>query len=195
MQRLYYAVRKGRKLGIFHSWAECQKSVKGYSGAEFKKFESKSEALEFLSHPLQESFNELPVAFADGGSRKNPGIAGCGAVLYDEHNQKLDESHKYLGLCTNNQAEYHSLLLAIGLASSHKLKSLEVRMDSKLVVNQMLGNWRVNHENLKELHEKAKEEAKVFSEFKVTYIPRELNSEADQLANIAMDLSEKLLVK
>lgn len=128
------------------------------------------------------------VVEADGGSRGNPGPAGYGAVVLDAATgEPLAESAEYLGVVTNNVAEYRGLLA--GLRAAHALDPsarVHVRMDSKLVVEQMSGRWKVKHPDLKPL---AAQAARVFPPGQVTYewIPRESNKHADRLANEAMD--------
>ncbi|MFC4332016.1 bifunctional RNase H/acid phosphatase [Streptomyces andamanensis] len=125
---------------------------------------------------------------ADGGSRGNPGPAGYGAVVFDAADgQSLAEAAEYLGTVTNNVAEYRGLLA--GLRAAHALDpgaAVHVRMDSKLVVEQMSGRWRIKHPDLQPL---AAEAARVFPPGRVTYewIPRARNKHADRLANEAMD--------
>ncbi|MFI2639895.1 bifunctional RNase H/acid phosphatase [Streptomyces sp. NPDC018610] len=128
------------------------------------------------------------VVEADGGSRGNPGPAGYGAVVLDAASgEALAEAAEYLGTVTNNVAEYRGLLA--GLRAAHELDPaarVHVRMDSKLVVEQMSGRWKIKHPDLKPLAAVA---ARVFPPGRVTYewIPRERNKHADRLANEAMD--------
>ncbi|KOG66972.1 acid phosphatase [Streptomyces griseoflavus] len=125
---------------------------------------------------------------ADGGSRGNPGPAGYGAVVIDpESGQPLAETAEYIGTATNNVAEYRGLLA--GLRAAHALDpdaEVRVRMDSKLVVEQMSGRWKIKHPDMRPL---AAEARTVFPPGRVTYewIPREQNKHADLLANEAMD--------
>lgn len=125
---------------------------------------------------------------ADGGSRGNPGPAGYGAVVSDAATgETLAEAAEYLGVATNNVAEYRGLLA--GLRAAYELDpqaTVHVRMDSKLVVEQMTGRWKIKHPAMKPL---AAEAARVFPPERVTYewIPRERNKHADRLANEAMD--------
>ncbi|MEU7563341.1 bifunctional RNase H/acid phosphatase [Streptomyces eurythermus] len=125
---------------------------------------------------------------ADGGSRGNPGPAGYGAVVRDAATgETLAEAAEYLGTATNNVAEYRGLLA--GLRAAHALDPgarVRVRMDSKLVVEQMSGRWKIKHPDMKPL---AMEARSVFPPDQVTYewIPRERNKQADRLANEAMD--------
>ncbi|RRR74878.1 bifunctional RNase H/acid phosphatase [Streptomyces sp. RP5T] len=125
---------------------------------------------------------------ADGGSRGNPGPAGYGSVVLDAATgETLVETYEYLGIVTNNVAEYRGLLA--GLRAAHDLDPsarVHVRMDSKLVVEQMSGRWKIKHPDMKPL---ALEAGRIFPPGRVTYewIPREQNKHADRLANEAMD--------
>ncbi|MER7562946.1 bifunctional RNase H/acid phosphatase [Streptomyces sp. NPDC097941] len=125
---------------------------------------------------------------ADGGSRGNPGPAGYGSVVRDAATgETLVETYEYLGIVTNNVAEYRGLLA--GLRAAHDLDPsarVHVRMDSKLVVEQMSGRWKIKHPDMKPL---ALEAGRAFPPERVTYewIPREQNKHADRLANEAMD--------
>ncbi|MFJ3668192.1 bifunctional RNase H/acid phosphatase [Streptomyces sp. NPDC090106] len=125
---------------------------------------------------------------ADGGSRGNPGPAGYGSVVIDAvTGETLVERAEFIGVATNNVAEYRGLLA--GLRAAHELDpaaSVHVRMDSKLVVEQMSGRWKIKHPDMKPL---ALDAARIHPPDRVTYewIPREQNKQADRLANEAMD--------
>ncbi|MBW8796394.1 MAG: bifunctional RNase H/acid phosphatase [Streptomyces sp.] len=129
---------------------------------------------------------------ADGGSRGNPGPAGYGAVVVDAASgETLTEAAEYLGVVTNNVAEYRGLLA--GLRAAHALDPaarVHVRMDSKLVIEQMSGRWKIKHPDMKPL---AAEASRVFPPDQVTYewIPRAENKHADRLANEAMDAGKR----
>ncbi|MET9083538.1 bifunctional RNase H/acid phosphatase [Streptomyces sp. NPDC004237] len=129
---------------------------------------------------------------ADGGSRGNPGPAGYGAVVIDAATgETLTEAAEYLGVVTNNVAEYRGLLA--GLRAAHDLDpsaAVHVRMDSKLVIEQMSGRWKIKHPDMKPL---AMEAGRVFPPDQVTYewIPRAENKHADRLANEAMDAGKR----
>ena len=129
---------------------------------------------------------------ADGGSRGNPGPAGYGSVVLDAATgETLVEAAEYIGVATNNVAEYRGLLA--GLRAAHELDPsarVHVRMDSKLVVEQMSGRWKIKHPDMKPLAAVA---ARVFPPDQVTYewIPREQNKHADRLANEAMDAGKR----
>ncbi|MCX5334537.1 bifunctional RNase H/acid phosphatase [Streptomyces sp. NBC_00140] len=129
---------------------------------------------------------------ADGGSRGNPGPAGYGSVVIDAATgETLAERAEYIGVATNNVAEYRGLVA--GLRAAHELDptaSVHVRMDSKLVVEQMSGRWKIKHPDMKPL---AMEAGRVYPADQVTYewIPRESNKHADRLANEAMDAGKR----
>ena len=125
---------------------------------------------------------------ADGGSRGNPGPAGYGAVARTaDRSTVLAESKQAIGRATNNVAEYRGLIA--GLDDAVKLGATEVAvfMDSKLVVEQMSGRWKVKHPDLVELHAQARKLASRFNRISYEWIPRARNSHADRLANEAMD--------
>jgi ribonuclease H / adenosylcobalamin/alpha-ribazole phosphatase len=125
---------------------------------------------------------------ADGGSRGNPGPAGCGAVVFTaDRSTVLAEARLAIGRATNNVAEYRGLIA--GLEDAVKLGATEaaVLMDSKLVVEQMSGRWKVKHPDLIELHAEARKLASRFDRISYAWIPRARNSHADRLANEAMD--------
>jgi probable phosphoglycerate mutase len=131
------------------------------------------------------------VVEADGGSRGNPGPAGYGAVVRDgDTGLIIAEAAEYIGRATNNVAEYKGLIA--GLRAARELDpdaTVDVRMDSKLVVEQMSGRWKIKHPDMQPL---AAEARTVFPASRVSYswIPRERNKDADRLANEAMDAGQ-----
>ena len=126
---------------------------------------------------------------ADGGSRGNPGPAGYGAVVRDAVTREvLAELSEAIGRATNNVAEYSGLLA--GLRAAAKLApgaDTEVRMDSKLVVEQMSGRWKIKHPDLRQLAAQASQAARALGRVTYIWVPRERNTHADRLANQAMD--------
>src|SRR5215475_2522437 len=129
------------------------------------------------------------VVEADGGSRGNPGLAGYGAVVRDARTgEVLTEVSEPIGHATNNVAEYRGLVA--GLRAAAKLApgaDTEVRMDSRLVVEQMSGRWKIKHPDLRALAEQASQAARALGRVTYTWVPRERNTHADRLANEAMD--------
>ena len=132
------------------------------------------------------------VVEADGGSRGNPGPAGYGAVVKDADGQVVAEAAESIGTATNNVAEYRGLIAGLEalVALGAEGAVVTVRMDSKLVIEQMAGRWKVKHEGLRPL---ALEAAALARRFRVTWtwIPREKNTHADRLANEAMDAAAR----
>lgn len=127
------------------------------------------------------------VLYADGACRGNPGQAGAGAALVDEEGHVVAEAMRHLGHATNNVAEYTALIIGLEEARRHEVQDLEIRMDSKLVVEQMNGNWRIKHPNLRPLAIQAGALLASFPKRQIRHIPREQNAIADALANRAID--------
>ena len=128
------------------------------------------------------------VVEADGGSRGNPGPAGYGAVVFDAANgQVLVERAEGIGVTTNNVAEYQGLIAGLRAAAQLGAEAVEVRMDSKLVVEQMCGRWKIKHPALQPLALEAQKIARTFDRISYQWIPRAENAHADRLANEAMD--------
>ena len=128
------------------------------------------------------------VVEADGGSRGNPGPAGYGAVVKDAATgEVLAERAEGLGVTTNNVAEYQGLVAGLTAAAELGASIVDVRMDSKLVVEQMSGRWKIKHAALQPLAQQARELAERFERVRYEWIPRAQNSHADRLANEAMD--------
>jgi broad specificity phosphatase PhoE/ribonuclease HI len=127
------------------------------------------------------------VVEADGGSRGNPGPAAFGAVLKDaETGEVIAEIGERIGTVTNNVAEYSGLIAGLELAAEFAPEaSVEVRMDSKLVVEQMAGNWKIKHPSMKPLAARAQALAPAGTTY--TWVPREQNLHADRLVNEALD--------
>lgn len=125
--------------------------------------------------------------FADGGSRGNPGPSAGGFVILDMNDQVLYESGKYLGITTNNQAEYHSLKGGLEAALKMGVKDVHVYMDSMLVVNQMKGIYKVKNRDLWPIHESIKALIPKFNSINFTHVPREYNKLADGMVNQTLD--------
>ena len=125
---------------------------------------------------------------ADGGSRGNPGPAGYGAVVLDAATEEvLAERSEGLGVTTNNVAEYRGLIAGLRAALDLGADDVEVRMDSKLVVEQMAGRWKVKHPAMQPLAREAGELVAALGAVRFGWIPRARNTRADALANRAMD--------
>lgn len=130
---------------------------------------------------------------ADGGSRGNPGPAGYGAVVWTAgRNIVLAERKQAIGHATNNVAEYTGLIAGLEEAATLGASEVEVNMDSKLVVEQMSGRWKVKHPDMAPLYQQATALSTRFDRITYTWVPREKNSHADRLANEAMDAAAEL---
>ncbi len=126
--------------------------------------------------------------YTDGGARNNPGPAGAGVVI-KEGEKVVCEAAQYLGEQTNNWAEYEAVAIALGKAHEFLLRErdIEFRLDSKLVVEQLNGKWKIKEPALKVQAMKIKEALKSFGSVTFVHIPREENAEADRLVNEAID--------
>jgi len=127
------------------------------------------------------------VANIDGASRGNPGPASYAVVLRDPQGKIALELAKNIGRETNNVAEYFALLAALDYATSHNISALRIRSDSELLVRQMQGRYKVKSADLKPLHERAAKLARQLQYFAIEHVRRELNRDADALANVALD--------
>lgn len=140
---------------------------------------------------FSERGKSMIIGYFDGASRGNPGEAGAGACIVDFYKgQVLWKESKYLGKRTNNEAEYEALILLLRELLQRKLFNCVVKGDSKLVVNQMLGEWKVREPRLLPLAEEAKlliEKTRA----RLQWIPRQENSLADSLSNQAIDEAKK----
>lgn len=135
----------------------------------------------------RESFS----AWCDGGSRGNPGPSGYGAVIQDPEGRTVARLSRYLGIQTNNYAEYHGLLAVLDWAIENGVDRLRVISDSELMVKQMKGQYKVASPVLRPLWEEAKRRAARLGRFEIAHTLRGGNKEADRLANEAMDTGMK----
>jgi ribonuclease HI len=122
-----------------------------------------------------------------GGARANPGPAAAAAVVSTPDGDVLDEAHEYLGVATNNVAEYRGLLLGLGRARALGADEVEVVNDSELVAKQINGLYKVKHPDMKPLHAAAMEALAGFARWSVRSVPRARNAAADALVNQALD--------
>jgi ribonuclease HI len=127
------------------------------------------------------------VVSVDGGSRNNPGPAGIGAVVAAPDGTVLAEVAEGIGVATNNVAEYRALMAGLERAHALGAREVHVRADSKLVVSQMRGDWKVKDDNLRALRDQARQLARRFGRVTYEHVRREHNKAADALANKAMD--------
>ncbi len=125
--------------------------------------------------------------YVDGASRGNPGKAGAGAVIKNPDGTIARKLKSYLGIVTNNTAEYGALIMALEAARSMHIKEVSVFADSELMVRQINGQYKVKSEDLRPLFNKAAGLIAAFEKFRISHVPREKNSIADGLANEAID--------
>ena len=123
----------------------------------------------------------------DGASRGNPGPAGIGVLFLGADGVVLERLHRGIGEATNNVAEYSALLAALERAAAMGIRRLEVFSDSELLVRQLQGRYQVKHPALRALYAAARKHIAGFSRFAIHHVPRELNADADALANRGID--------
>lgn len=126
--------------------------------------------------------------FADGGSRGNPGPSASGFAVLDMNDKVLLEQGVYLGVTTNNMAEYTALKLGLEAARKMGVHEVEVYMDSMLVVNQMKGIFKIKNRDLWAVHDAIKQMLPAFRKVTFDHVPREFNKIADAMVNHAMDV-------
>jgi len=131
--------------------------------------------------------HERIIVYADGGSRGNPGPSACGYILMDQDEGVLIDKAVYLGITTNNQAEYQGLKFGLEEAKKMGAREVAVRLDSLLVVNQMKGIFKVKNRDLWPIHDSIKDLLKSFDKVTFTHVPRELNQLADAAVNRILD--------
>lgn len=154
-----------------------------------------SEAIDALPYPSKLTDvvdkNTSPIIeiklYADGGSRGNPGPSASGYVLLDMKDNIIFEGGVYLGVTTNNQAEYKALKFALEEAQKLQARVIHVYMDSLLVINQLTGKFKIRNRDLWPIHDAIKQLAKTFKEVQYTHVPREYNKLADGMVNKTLD--------
>ncbi len=132
------------------------------------------------------------IIHTDGGARGNPGPAGIGVVIYNEHKELLREYSDFLGVATNNQAEYKAVILALRRAKDLEAEEISFFLDSELVVKQLKGEYKVKNQDLASLYLEIHNLSVDFKKITYTHVRREFNKEADRLANEAMDKGGEL---
>jgi dinuclear metal center YbgI/SA1388 family protein len=144
-----------------------------------------------LSERLAHRTDSRHSLYTDGGARGNPGPAGVGAVLLSSSGDVVDELADFIGVATNNVAEYQALIAGLELALDRDVERLDVFLDSELVVRQLSGQYRVKDATLKALHAQATYLMHKFHEIDVKHVPREQNAAADALVNQAIDAAQE----
>lgn len=127
------------------------------------------------------------ILYSDGGSRGNPGPSASGFIIMNDREEVLYEGGKYLGITTNNQAEYQAVLLGLEKAKEMGARQIEFRLDSLLVVNQMNGLYQIKNRDLWPIHERIKELAASFESVRFIHVRREFNRLADGMVNKILD--------
>jgi ribonuclease HI len=127
------------------------------------------------------------VVHVDGGARGNPGPAAAAAVLSTPEGDVVDEAHEYLGVATNNVAEYRGLLLGLQRARALGADEVEVVNDSELVAKQVNGVYKVKHPDMRPLHGESLRALEAFARWSIRSVPRAENAAADALVNQALD--------
>jgi len=156
--------------------------------AEMEKPNAETEK---LSERLAHRTDSRHSLYTDGGARGNPGPAGVGAVLLSSSGDVVDELADFIGVATNNVAEYQALIAGLELALDRDVERLDVFLDSELVVRQLNGQYRVKDATLKALHTQATYLMHKFHEIAVKHVPREQNAAADALVNKAIDAAQE----
>jgi ribonuclease HI len=127
------------------------------------------------------------IVYSDGAARGNPGPAGIGAVVRTPAGRLVARVGLGIGVATNNVAEYKAAIAGLALAREHGAKEVLLRADSKLLIEQLSGRFKVKNPTLVRLHEEARSLLKGFLRTTLEHVPRELNKEADRLANQGVD--------
>ncbi len=126
--------------------------------------------------------------YTDGGSRNNPGQAAIGVVIKNDKQKIISKFGQYLGIQTNNYAEYTALIEGLKKALELNINNIQCFVDSALVFNQINGNWKIKHPELQKLAQKIILNLKPkFKKFSLKHIPRNQNKEADKLVNEVLD--------
>lgn len=125
--------------------------------------------------------------YADGGSRGNPGPSASGFVILDMENNVVKEEGVYVGVTTNNQAEYKALIFGLQAALAMGVSEIDIRMDSLLVVNQVQGVWKIKNAELMPLREEIVNLLTQFQNYSLSHVPRALNKLADAMVNQCLD--------
>lgn len=181
---------------IYTSKDEMLKAYKSYYGDRVT-FDTPVKIIHFTvtptvgDMPSQGMLLEEAKIFTDGGSRGNPGDSAGAYVICNLDDTVVEKSGYYIGMATNNQAEYYGFLKGLERARDLGINKITLFSDSQLVVNQMKGVYKVKNQELAPLHQQVWDVAKSFEKIDFTYIPRELNKDADGEVNRILDEQEK----
>lgn len=166
---------------------EITQSTQQILGMEITDSLTDEELSEGTSNDARKTTNHHMVGYSDGGSRGNPGPAASGFVLIDTTKSVIAEEGVYLGIATNNVAEYQAVYLALTKALELGARVLDMRLDSLLVVNQMNGIYKIKNADLLPIHNRIKELVGRFERVTFTHVMREYNTLADGMVNKALD--------
>ncbi len=131
------------------------------------------------------------ILYTDGGSRGNPGHSAIGALLFDEKGMLLDFASEYIGIMTNNQAEYKALILGLEMATKNGVSELVCYLDSELVVKQLTGLYKIKDEGIKSASAIIGKLKADFKSVEFFHVMRERNKFADKLVNLILDARGK----
>lgn len=153
--------------------------------AQFTTIKSNERAIKRVVN--KSSNTSRTTIYSDGGSRGNPGPSAAAFVIMNGHDEIVDQGGVYLGITTNNQAEYHGVRLGLEKALEYNIRSIECRVDSMLVVNQLKGLYKIKNRELWPINERITSLVAQFDKVTFTHVPRELNTFADSLVNKLLD--------
>ena len=146
-----------------------------------------NEQINMLDDVKNTTDTDLHILFSDGGSRGNPGPSACGFVIMKESGDIIEEGGEYLGVLTNNIAEYQGIKMALEKAIELGIKNVQFKADSLLAINQIKGIFKVKNKELWPIYERVQELKMNFDKITFEHIPREQNSRADMLVNRFLD--------
>jgi ribonuclease HI len=175
-------------LSVFRGYYGNDVALETEAKVIYFSFSSYKEPLAYIARADSKQLPKRVLLYADGGSRGNPGPSALGYVICSPDDELvLVEGSKYLGITTNNQAEYHALREGLEACAALGAMSVAVRMDSLLVVNQLKGIFKVKNRDLWPIYDAVRQLSKRFSEISFDHVPRELNKKADAEVNKALD--------
>ncbi len=140
---------------------------------------------------VSKSSDDSVTIFSDGGSRGNPGPSAAGFVVLNSRQEVIAEGGEYLGITTNNQAEYHGVRIGLEKAKELKFKKVDFKLDSMLVVNQMKGFYKIKNRELWPIHERIRSLMEDFERVTFTHVNRQFNQLADGMVNKTLDAHER----
>lgn len=143
-----------------------------------------------VNNDVEKSSEEKVTVYSDGGSRGNPGPSASGYVIINNRQEVIEQGGEYLGITTNNQAEYHGVRLGLEKALALGYKQVDFRIDSMLVVNQMNGTYKIKNRELWPIHERIRELMTNFDKVSFSHVRREFNQLADGMVNRTLDAHE-----